>query len=144
MVSSVEITGGNLVITFNTDSGKQPISIPLTDIFNPDNYYDKTATDNKLADKADKVANATGDNFAALDENGNLKDSGKKPGDFQPALDFTPEDSTNKTKTISEESTDTQYPSAKAVYDAIQQGGGGQTDIGLSIVDGLINVTFEN
>lgn len=31
----------------------------------------------------------------------------------------------NKTKTINESSTDTQYPSAKAVYDAIQQSGGG-------------------
>ena len=52
MVSDVAITGSNLVITFNTDSGKQPISIPLTDIFNPANYYDKTATDQLLAAKA--------------------------------------------------------------------------------------------
>ena len=52
MVSDVAITGGNLVITFNTDAGKQPISIPLTDIFNPANYYDKTATDQLLAAKA--------------------------------------------------------------------------------------------
>ena len=52
MVSDVAITSGNLVITFNTDAGKQPISIPLTDIFNPANYYDKTATDQLLAAKA--------------------------------------------------------------------------------------------
>lgn len=39
MVSNVEIINGNLVITFNSDAGKQPISIPLTDIFNPANYY---------------------------------------------------------------------------------------------------------
>lgn len=52
MVSDVAITSGNLVITFNTDSGKQPISIPLVDIFDPSNYYDKTATDQLLADKA--------------------------------------------------------------------------------------------
>ena len=45
MVDSAYITpdGAYLVITFNTDSGKQPINIPLTDIFNPDNYYNKTA-----------------------------------------------------------------------------------------------------
>lgn len=49
MVSSVEVTGGNLVITFNTDAGKQPISIPLTDIFNPANYYTKTEVDNAMA-----------------------------------------------------------------------------------------------
>lgn len=53
MVSNVEISNGNLVITFNTDAGKNAISIPLTDIFNPSNYYDKTAVDTKLALKAD-------------------------------------------------------------------------------------------
>ena len=50
MVSNVEILKNNLVITFNTDAGKEPISIALTDIFNPANYYDKAAMDVKLAD----------------------------------------------------------------------------------------------
>ena len=54
MVDTVSVIGGNLVITFNTDAGKQAISIPLTDIFDPANYYDKTATDNLLADKVSK------------------------------------------------------------------------------------------
>lgn len=44
MVSTVAISNGNLVITFNTDAGKQPISIPLTSIFNPANYYTKNDT----------------------------------------------------------------------------------------------------
>ena len=35
-----------------------------------------------LGNKADKVANATSGNFAGLDENGNLTDSGKKASDF--------------------------------------------------------------
>ena len=48
MVSSVAIVNGNLVITFNTDSGKEAISIPLTAIFNPANYYTKTDIDGKL------------------------------------------------------------------------------------------------
>lgn len=52
MVDSVAISNGNLVITFNTDAGKQPISIPLTDIFNPNNYYTKTATDTLLGGKS--------------------------------------------------------------------------------------------
>lgn len=39
MVDNVEISGANLVITFNTDSGKEPISIALTSIFDPSNYY---------------------------------------------------------------------------------------------------------
>ena len=51
MVDSVVVAQGNLVITFNTDSGKEPITIPLTSIFNPANYYDKTATDQLLAQK---------------------------------------------------------------------------------------------
>jgi hypothetical protein len=44
MVSNVEINGGNLVITFNSDSDKEAISIPLTSIFNPNNYYTKSET----------------------------------------------------------------------------------------------------
>ena len=35
-----------------------------------------------ISGKADKVKNATAGNFAALDESGNLTDSGKKPADF--------------------------------------------------------------
>lgn len=48
MVESAAIVANNLEITFNTDSGKEKISVPLTDIFNPDNYYDKTAIDKKF------------------------------------------------------------------------------------------------
>jgi hypothetical protein len=55
MVSNVEILNGNLVITFNTDSGKQPISIPLTDIFNPDEYYTKTQVDTALSAKVSQT-----------------------------------------------------------------------------------------
>ena len=35
-----------------------------------------------ISGKADKVKNATAGNFAALDESGNMTDSGKKPTDF--------------------------------------------------------------
>lgn len=48
MVDSVVIEDGYLVITFNTDSGKEPISISLIDIFNPANYYTKTDIDTIL------------------------------------------------------------------------------------------------
>ena len=48
MVQSAAIVGNNLEITFNTDAGKEKISVPLTDIFNPDNYYDKATIDSKL------------------------------------------------------------------------------------------------
>jgi hypothetical protein len=45
-------------------------------------YNDKINT--KLGTKADKVSNATSGNFAGLDANGNLTDSGKKAADFKP------------------------------------------------------------
>ena len=48
MVESAAIVANNLEITFNTDSGKEKISVPLTDIFNPDNYYNKTEIDRKF------------------------------------------------------------------------------------------------
>ena len=45
MVSAVTVTGGNLVITFNEDAGRsEDISIPLTDIFDPSNYYNTAQT----------------------------------------------------------------------------------------------------
>ena len=52
MVSNVEIkdvtnSGSCLVITFNADSGKQDITIPVTKIFNPANYYLKSETSGK-------------------------------------------------------------------------------------------------
>lgn len=51
MVDGVEVSGGNLVISFNTDAGIEDIEIPLTDIFNPANYYDKTAADGRFVQK---------------------------------------------------------------------------------------------
>lgn len=52
MVEDVHIENGHLVIDFNTASGKQPIAIPLTDIFDPNNYYTKQQTDALLSEKA--------------------------------------------------------------------------------------------
>ena len=61
MVDTVAIQNGNLVITFNTDAGKQPISIPLTDIFNPNNYYTKSQVDTALNAKQDASTAFSGD-----------------------------------------------------------------------------------
>ena len=54
MVSNVEIKEVAekcvcLVITFNGDSGKQAIEIPISQIFNADNYYTKSQTDSAIA-----------------------------------------------------------------------------------------------
>lgn len=47
MLSGVTVSGSNLVMTFNTDAGKEDISLSLTQIFNPSNYYTKTDIDEK-------------------------------------------------------------------------------------------------
>ena len=50
MVDDVEIVNGNLVISFNTDAGKQDISIPISQIFDASNYYTSSQIDTMLAD----------------------------------------------------------------------------------------------
>lgn len=49
MVSNVYISNNTLVITFNTDSGREAIGVPLSSVFNPNNYYNKTQVDNRIA-----------------------------------------------------------------------------------------------
>ena len=41
MVNSVRLENGYLIVTFNTDAGKEPISIEIGSIFEPSNYYTK-------------------------------------------------------------------------------------------------------
>lgn len=51
-IKDVTISGESvtcLVISFNTDAGKQDINIPLTEIFDPSNYYTKTETDGEIS-----------------------------------------------------------------------------------------------
>ena len=48
MVDSVTAENGYLVITFNTDAGKEPVRLALTSIFNPDNYYTKSQVNGLL------------------------------------------------------------------------------------------------
>lgn len=71
MVDDVKIENDNLVITFNTDSGKQDIQIPLTDIFNPNNYYDKASVDGFVGDLVgvDSIISGAVDNLFTEVEN---------------------------------------------------------------------------
>ena len=51
-IKDVTISGESvtcLVISFNTDAGKQDINIPISDIFNANNYYTKTEVDNAIS-----------------------------------------------------------------------------------------------
>lgn len=77
MVSDVKIVGDNLVITFNTDSGKEPISIPLSSIFNPSNYYTKNESDGRFQPKGDYVSASTFNEYTATTNNSitNLEDN---------------------------------------------------------------------
>lgn len=52
-----------------------------------DSTVDEKISD-AIADKADKVSSATNGNFAGLDANGNLTDSGKKASDFATAANL--------------------------------------------------------
>lgn len=56
MVESVTLDGTVLTITFNTESGKESISVDFKDIFDEDAYYTKEEVNSLLADKADASA----------------------------------------------------------------------------------------
>ena len=56
MVESVTLDGTVLTITFNTESGKESISVDFKDIFDEDAYYTKEEVNGLLADKADASA----------------------------------------------------------------------------------------
>lgn len=58
MVNDVVIQNGNLVVSFNTDAGKEDISIPLSSIFDPSNYYTKTQTDTQISTAIDALGEA--------------------------------------------------------------------------------------
>ena len=57
MVSQVEVSNGNLVITFNTDAGKNPISVPISGIFDANNYYTKTEADSTFLTSHQSLSN---------------------------------------------------------------------------------------
>ena len=64
MVDNVEIktvagSGTCLVITFNTDAGKQDINIPISQIFDASNYYTKSEVDAALSGKSDTATTYT-------------------------------------------------------------------------------------
>lgn len=61
-VKSVTISGTPttcLVITFNSDAGKQDINIPISQIFDASNYYTKSQVDTALSAKANTTSLAT-------------------------------------------------------------------------------------
>ena len=61
-IKDVTISGESvtcLVISFNTDAGKQDINIPLTEIFDASNYYTTAQTDSKIAEATSGKADSS-------------------------------------------------------------------------------------
>jgi len=51
MVSGVAVENGYIVITFNTDAGKEDIRIPVSEVFDASLYYTKTESEARFAGK---------------------------------------------------------------------------------------------
>lgn len=59
MVSSVTVENGYIVIEFNTDAGHEAIRIPITDIFDSNNYYTKAESDARYITEHQSLAGYT-------------------------------------------------------------------------------------
>jgi hypothetical protein len=76
IIASVGLGASEAYVNTGTYIGKETTNTVTSDI---------KALDTAAAGKADKVASATAGNFAGLDANGNLTDSGAKASDFEAA-----------------------------------------------------------
>ena len=68
MLDSVTVSGGNLNFVFNTDAGKETISIPLTEFFDASAYYTKAEINGSFLNKVSYNAATNSLDFAS--ENG--------------------------------------------------------------------------
>lgn len=59
MVSNVRLEDGYLIITFNTDAGKEPIAIELGSMFDPSNYYTKAEVGDRFQPIGNYVSAST-------------------------------------------------------------------------------------
>ena len=96
MVENVVISNGKLIITFNTDSGKSDIEIPLTSIFNPSNYYTKnevdvsqTAQNDKINTISGNVSTLSGTVSAVTSSILTIQSNGTQIGTFNPGTNAT-------------------------------------------------------
>lgn len=87
MVNNVAVEGDYLVITFNTDAGKEAINIPMSSFFDASAYYTKTEVDTNHYTKSEidggYIANASYNNET------NTLTLSSKDGSKQIALDLS-------------------------------------------------------
>lgn len=69
MVSDVSVYDSNLVISFNTDAGKEDISIPLSHIFDSSNYYTKSEINGMFDDLDASLSETFGAISNVIEEN---------------------------------------------------------------------------
>ena len=67
MLDSVTVSGGNLNFVFNTDAGKETISIPLSDFFDASQYYTREQIDGTFLNKVSYNSGTNSLNFASED-----------------------------------------------------------------------------
>ena len=65
MLDSVTVSGGNLNFVFNTDAGKETISIPLSEFFDASAYYTQAEIDGTFLNKVSYNANTNSLDFAS-------------------------------------------------------------------------------
>ena len=123
MVSNVEIKevaekGVCLVITFNNESGKQAIEIPISQIFNADNYYTKDEVNAELAKKADTATTYTKSEVnAELAKKANTADTYTKTATDEKIADYTYDKATIDKKVADSGTFDpTQYYTKSQTY----------------------------
>lgn len=123
MVSKVEIKevaekGVCLVITFNSDSGQQAIEIPISQIFNSDNYYTKDEVNAELAKKADTATTYTKSEVnAELAKKANTADTYTKTATDEKIADYTYDKATIDKKVADSGTFDpTQYYTKSQTY----------------------------
>ena len=67
MVNNVAIVDDYLVITFNTDAGKEAINIPMSSFFDASAYYTKSEVDGTFLNKVSYNSNTNSLNFTSED-----------------------------------------------------------------------------